>query len=562
MTRKYRLKKRKNLSKIKTKIKKRTIKMKGGAVMVAKEAGGSLLKGLMTLFQYGFVSIVTAPIYLIALMANFPLNTPNNVSGKRLNPVKSGIIHNQLYKYLFYGYNLKDLKQEDYKFPEGSRYKLQGNKVFVECDDCKTKNPITQTTEDNKEAKEDKEDKESINKNLKGGAIDIKKDMKKLLGISGISDVLGLLDKKEKMQSILGNFFDFMNNLQMKDIERRALVHKLIGNIHNKNSIIKCIIVFNTIFDNNECEILKKEIDELSNKDESTYLERPTIARIPNPFMIPNQQKMDFKKSIKCITGHLMYKEFGPETLTQDCMPKCPKCTLRSSLERLAATYGSSITQLTKGNNKDIDLLSELFFTVFKNNYEYPGKDEDSKMEKIKTSFIKTLNNLPEYSVFGSWKLDPKLVNMNEIKDLIIDSVFEVKNSEIKQINDGSLRDKDTIKEIYKKIYGEDVLEKFKVLLCRYNIIDELKKRYVSLSFENYYFLVENIIKYPKDQSHKKAYIMWCNKFLNQLYSIHGIDAETKIIDPKFSFSEKELNDIIFKTNSKIVNGYKTAMTK
>jgi hypothetical protein len=556
MTRKYRIKKRKILSNIKTKIHKRTIKMKGGAHLILKEAGGSLIGGLMTMFKYGFVSIVTAPIYLIALLANLPLNTPNNVSGKRLNEVKSGIIHNQLYKYLFYGYNLKDLKEEKYRFPEGKHYKLQGNKVFVECDDCKRKNP----TENIPENEEDKEDKEI----LKGGGIDVKKDMKKILGISGISDLLGLLDKKEKMQSILMNFFDYLNNLQMTDIERRELIHKLITNIHNKDSIIKCLIIFNTLFkDDDKCNILKKEIDNNATKDNSTYMERPTISRIPNPFMVPGQSKLDLKKSIKCITGHLLYKEFGPETLTQDCLPKCPKCTLRSSLGTLAATYGSSITQLMKGNNKDIDLFSEIFFNIFNNNFSYPGTDDNLKMKDIKDNFIKSLSNLPEYSIFGSWKMYPKNVDMTKLQPIIIDTKFDVKTSSIiSDIFGKKVIDKDKEREIYKKIYGEDVIEKFRVLLCRYNIIDELKKRYISLSFENYYFLVENILNYPKDNNHKNAYLTWCNKFLSQLYTIHGINVENKMIDPKFSFTEKEMNDLILNSSNSLVTEYKSKMTK
>jgi hypothetical protein len=527
--------------------------MKGGAFM-AVQATKSVLDGLITMFQYGLVSIITAPIYLISLVANLPLNTPNNISGKRLNEVKSGVIHNQLYKYLFYGYSTKDLKESDYTFPKNSKYKLQGNKVFVECDDCK-----------------EKKQQDSLNlpgglmtsalktaalKKLTGGGIDIKGNAKKILGVSSITDILGLLSQKEKMQSILSDFFDYINNLPMKDTERRDLIHKLILSINNKDAIIKCIIVFNTIFDDGECFNMKREIDDNANKPGSTFLEKPTISRIPNPFMIPGEVEKDLKKGMKCMTAHLMYKEFGPETLTQDCFPKCPKCTLRSSIERLVSTYSSSIKQLLKGTNKDLDLLSELFYNIFNQNYSYPGNTREIKIEEIKNKFIKSLISLPDYSQFNTWKNYPKTVDIKKINDIVIDSKFIInQNSLIFPIVQGTIKDESKKKDIFKKIYGEEVIEKFKKLLCRYNIIDELKKRYVSLTFENYYSLTENIIKYPNEESYKDAYLTWCNKFLMELYKIHGVDNPT--VEQKFLFGKNELDKLILNSNNPLVNSFK-----
>lgn len=506
--------------KIRSRIKRKRRTLKGGAPLILKEGGGELLKGLLTMIQYGFLSIITAPIYLIALAANLPLNNLNNISGKRLNEVKSGIIHNQLYKYFFYGYDSKDLKKEDYKFPEGSNYKLQGKKVFVECDDCKNKNPETNS--------------------LKGGGIDIQGSAKKILGIGGITNILGLLDKKEKMRYILGNFFDYLNNLQMKDTERRNLIHKLIMSVNNKDAIIKCIIIFNTLFNDGECYNMKGHIDANKDKDGSTFMENPTISRIPNPFMVPGQTKRDLAKSIKCITGHILYKEFGPETLTQDCMPSCPTCTLRNSVGRLASTYASSITQLLKGTNKDLDLLSEIFYTIFNEHYIYspqPITNEIDKLNTIKTAFNKSLQNLPSHNVFNEWKKNPKMADMKTINNIIINSKFNIKNS---NNNDDKL-------SFYKEIFGEDVYYKFKSLLCKYNIIDELKKRFVSLSFDSYYSLVGNIVKYPNEVSYQTAYLSWCNKFLTELYRIHNIKYET--INPDQLFGEKELKILIQPSN-------------
>jgi hypothetical protein len=233
-------------------------------------------------------------------------------------------------------------------------------------------------------------------------------------------------------------------------------------------------------------------------------------------------------------------------------MPKCPKCTLRNSLSRLANTYSSSISKILRGNNTNIDMLSEIFYGIFNANYSYPGKTIEEKMEKLKGSFIKSLSNLPERNTFESWKMYPKNAKIDLIDSIVIDTTFRINdNSEMKQIVDGSLRDEDQKKNIFKKIYGEDVIEKFKLLLCRYNIIDELKKRYVSLSFEDYYFLTENVIKYPKENAHQKQYIDWCNRFLTQMYSIHGIESQQ--IDPKYLVQEGDLTQLVFNSTTPLV---------
>ena len=140
MIQKYKFKK---IFKSKKHKKRKLIKtLKGGSLI--KTPQGYLLDGIKTLFQYGALTIATAPLYLISLLANLPLNTLNNISGKRLDGVDSTIVDRQLYKYLFTGYEKKPepLKAIDFKFPEGSRYKEKKESVFVECDDCRKKDEV------------------------------------------------------------------------------------------------------------------------------------------------------------------------------------------------------------------------------------------------------------------------------------------------------------------------------------------------------------------------------------------------------------------------------------
>ena len=87
-----------------------------------------------------------------------------------------------------------------------------------------------------------------------------------------------------------------------------------------------------------------------------------------------------------------------------------------------------------------------------------------------------------------------------------------------------------------------------------------MKKHYISLSFDSYYLLAENIIKNPKEESHKDTYINWCNKFLSDLYNIHGIDITN--IEPSFLFGPKEINELIIKSTDPLINAIKKSVYK
>jgi hypothetical protein len=289
-----------------------------------------------------------------------------------------------------------------------------------------------------------------------------------------------------------------------------------------------------------------------ANEDKSTFIENPTISRIPNPFMVPGRNKMDLVKSIKCLKAHLFYKNFGPETDTTDCMPQCPNCTLRSSLGRLSSMYGLSLKSIMNGNNKELDILSEMFYDSFKENYVYNGNKGNSvtfsineKLDELKKNFIETIRELPKKDVFKQWKEYPNQVG--DISFKILDSKFITKlDSELNGIIEGVITDETYKKDLFKKIFGEDVISNFKNVLCRYNVIDELKKRYIILLFEDYYNLVENITK-SLDEKEKTSsnhfYIKWCNKQLFELYKVHGINSED--VPPEYLFGDKEIATLV-----------------
>jgi hypothetical protein len=612
--------------------------LKGGAYGFTPS--GYFLDRIKLLFQYGALSIATAPLYIISLLANLPFNTLNNISGKRLDKVDSKVVDRQLYKYLFTGYEKKPepLIAEDFKFPEGSRYIEKKQSVFVECDDCRKKEESEKKIDGNhsqndvindqkgggSEINTSKSDvgsgilsiESNISKNLSENINTSKSDVgsgtkttsekketskssdiensmlgllvsnrsKKLIGINMFSDMLGLLDQREKIKYVLKNFFEYLYNLQMKDKDRRNLLHSTVMSLTNKDSIIKCIIIFNTIFDDNECETMMKEIDEEEARKatHSTSMINPSLIRVVNPFSLPGEGPIDFKKSIKCLIAHLKYKEFGTETKTQDCSVSCPKCTLKNSVISIGNNYVSSIKSILKGDNKDLDILNETFFSIFINNYSYipDGLTNDSnipdgltnpsndmvvkQLKELKEKFKKALNNLPIYTDFNKLKTSE---NFNiDLSGIIIDTKFVQRYKDdisinIVKDNFPELSDEDIRKKlqeygnnnIYELVYGEDVMKFFKKLLCRYNLIYELKKRYITLCFKDYYTMVSNNIKFPNDPLCKEIYINWANDFLVLLFRIHGINYNNLQLENKESylFSLGDINNLV-DGNSKV----------
>jgi len=358
------------------------------------------------------------------------------------------------------------------------------------------------------------------------------------------------------MEMILNDIFSYLNGLEMKDTERRDMIHKLIQQITNKDSIIKSIIIFNTLFDDDECNIMKNDIDMKANEDKSTFVQNPSVSRIPNPFMVPGKKRMDLIKSIKCLKAHLFYKNFGPETDSTECMPQCPNCTLRTSLGRLTTMYGLSLKSIMNGNNKEVDILSEILYDTFKENYVYNGNNDkehvigiNSKLEALKTNFIGTIGQLPKLIEFKQWKEYPQQIESHKLNFKLFDSKFITKlDSELFGIIEGNIQDETQKKDLFKKFFGEDVISNFKKVLCRYNIIDELKKRYIILLFEDYYNLIEDIKK-PLDKKERETtnrlYIKWCNKQLYDIYKVHGINSDD--VPPSYLFSEDELNKLVYK---------------
>ena len=70
------------------------------------------IESLTRLIKFSLGSLIISPLYIMAVIANIPLNTLNNLSGKSFNNNKADALGVQLYKYMFEGYK-KDNKNDN-----------------------------------------------------------------------------------------------------------------------------------------------------------------------------------------------------------------------------------------------------------------------------------------------------------------------------------------------------------------------------------------------------------------------------------------------------------------
>ena len=475
------------------KMKRKTLK--GGAPMLAKAGADELIEGIKAMLYFGLMSIITAPVYLTSLLFQSPLNTPNNISGKRLENVKSDLVHTPVYKSMFYGNDTtKNLDTENFNLTN-KRYTLQGEKIFVECDNCRKEKEATNDLSLGASPLTNSLSKipglsklpipnlpmKGLSKlpmtGLKGGGmID---SLKKVLGTGDMSNLLGLLDEKEKIQYILNNFFNYFNSLQMIDSDREKIIHKYIHTIKNKDSILKCLIVFKNLFEDEECNTMRDNTSK--NADKQTEIDS-AIKMIPNPFINPTGEKLDLMKSSKCMVAHLLNDKFEGDTA--DCSP-CPNCTLKSSIKKLAKTYTSSINEIVKGSDRNIDTLSELFYNSFK-------------------VYIKGFSVEP---------ITLELTNLSQVKENP-DGFFNeiIKKYELKP-ELKPVFNKDKLKKTFDSDTTKDNFNNFKKLLCKYNINEVLKQRYIELVFDASFVSMKNNPKFLEQ---------WKNEFADNLNKIYN----------------------------------------
>ena len=452
------------------KMKRKTIK--GGAPMMVKAGSDAFIEGMKAMLYFGLMSIITAPVYLTSLLFQSPLNTPNNISGKRLENVKSDLVHDQVYKSMFYGKEqTKDLNKTYFNLNK-KRYTLQGKRIFAECENCRKEKEASSNTAVSIPSSIPSSIPTSLLSSIPGlpeikggGMID---NLKKVIGTGDMANLLGLLNQKEKIQYILNNFFNYFNSLQMMDSDREKIIHKYIHTIKNKDSILKCLIVFKNLFDEDTgCKGMSNTIEGNQTEIDSA------IQMIPNPFINPTGEKLDLVKSSKCMVAHLLNDKFEGDTA--GCSP-CPDCTLKNSIKKLAKTYTLSINEIVKGSDRNIDILSELFYDSFK--------------VYIKGFNIETLT--------------PRNIDI-ETSDSFFDSIIKVKKLDFDIV--------ETLKTSFDSNTAKDNFNKFKKLLCKYNINEVLKKRYIDLVFDASFVSTKNNPEFLEK---------WKNEFavnLNKIYN-------------------------------------------
>jgi len=403
MTRKVRkskLRKVKRKSKRRTNRRRITKRIKGG--MFQKMAEKYIPKGVLPpssgpetqkisrtetlskIIQFSLGSLIISPFYIMAVLANLPLNTLNNLSGKSFDKSKSDALGVQLYKYMFEGFQKNDIEKkveqhrEDYIIDDGLKVKGQ---IITKCDSnaCNTPTPTPTPTP------------------MKGGYINTYKSIK---------EMMGSLSTNESIIHNLKSLEDTIDSMKMNFNDRKDEIRKMFINLKEPRLLFKTIVVCNNLIQ--DCKV---------GENQAVRLIEDNVV-VKNPFKTVDGSFWSHFRMNVCY-------------LNSDCMKSCNKCDLLTSMACSAGTksveeckqcsctlfnnmvsiYHSYVRILLKsfaGNSNNIYYISHLLFTIVR--FHANEVDEDlgkkeyemfidfDKIDKIgyKGNFKKIIHNHKE----------------------------------------------------------------------------------------------------------------------------------------------------------------------
>jgi len=360
----------------KTKSKRRRYKIKGGAFLaagLAKTVGSKLgsvaqkIPGLRTLpppnkqysiekkgtdlndvwqvLKFSLGAIIMSPLYIATVLANLPLNTIQNLTGKKIDDQHSEAIGIQLYKYMFEGYKREATDEglvkriaDKNKFivPDGTSIKKN---VVVKCDNCK-------------------KDVQNGGGIQRGGYMNTFKTFDEIMGFKQFNGIKGALGEMgfEKYKEEISKNVAYQNDQilhKLKELEFEVDSIKetfndrkpeLTKNIKNMKIeiLFKCIIV---------CQTLIRECVEIT-VDKAVKINKDMVV-VSNPYRRRDMTSSRFKMDV-CF-------------LHDNCKEECPNCTLFDNMKSIYNSYARILLTTLRGKNNNLYVIIELLFTILKN---------------------------------------------------------------------------------------------------------------------------------------------------------------------------------------------------
>jgi hypothetical protein len=424
-----------------TRVTKRTRNIKGGAGIVAKigmaemakMASGASAKTLnaegekkpnermqsfIKLLNFSLSSLIISPLYIMAVIANIPLNTINNLSGRSFNGHRTDALGIQLYKYMFEGYK-KD------KIGIGQRVEEAKDKFIID-DGLSVKDDII-TKCDSEKCNAKKGGYKMKDYKMKGGYVDTYKTIKELMGV---------MSKDEQVIHNLKSLEDTIDSIKLDFDGRKSEIVKMFANLKDPKILLKFIVVINNLI--GVCK-------ESYNPAEKVRLVEDNVI-VQNPYQIVNE---NLNSPMDVLSAHLNLKVCY---LNPDCMKSCNKCDMLTNIACVIGTktglecekcscnlfsniisiYNSYLRILLKsfgGNSNNLYFIIDILFMIIR----YYANKENYKMDL-------NLDNL-------------RIENISRIG----------------------------YKGDFREVKGEQfqVIELFKKIICKYGIYEIVKKNFM-----------------------------------------------------------------------------------
>jgi hypothetical protein len=306
---------------------------------------GTDLNDVKQVLKFSLGAIIMSPLYIATVLANLPLNTIHNLTGKRIDEDHSNAIGIQLYKYMFEGYKRQEKEngliekigehKVDFILPEGVSVKKN---ILVKCDNCK-------------------KDSQNGGGVQTGGYMNTFKTFDEIMGFKPFNGIKGALGEMgfEKYKEEIAKNVAYQNDQilhKLKELEfevdsiketfinRKPEVQKNIKNL-KPEILFKCIVVCQTLI--NDCTETKENKPVKINKD---------MVIVSNPYRRRDMTSSRFKMDV-CF-------------LHDNCKTECPNCTLFDNMRSIYHSYARILLTTFRGKNNNLYVIIDLLFTILK----------------------------------------------------------------------------------------------------------------------------------------------------------------------------------------------------
>jgi hypothetical protein len=307
---------------------------------------GTDLNDVKQVLKFSLGAIIMSPLYIATVLANMPLNTIHNLTGKRIDEDHSNAIGIQLYKYMFEGYKreptdeglVKRIGEHRDKFdvPEGVTVKKS---IIVKCDNCK------------------KDETVQNGGVQRGGYMNTFKTFDEIMGVKQFNGIKGALGEMgfEKYKEEIAKNVAYQNDQilhKLKELEfevdsiketftdRKPELKKNIKNLKTE-ILFKAIVVCQTLID--DCTEKTDNKPVKINKD---------MVVVSNPYRRRDMTSSRFKMDV-CF-------------LHDNCKTECPNCTLFDNMRSIYHSYARILLSTFRGKNNNLYVIIDLLFTLLK----------------------------------------------------------------------------------------------------------------------------------------------------------------------------------------------------